>query len=81
MIAYYQLQTFYRNSSRMLRRLDSAYRSPVFSLMFDCASNAVCLRAMNAMPRFDVRLDRAVDASLRASLSVAVASQASTLYN
>jgi ABC-type bacteriocin/lantibiotic exporter with double-glycine peptidase domain len=59
----------------MLRRLDSAYRSPVFSLICECAANVSSLRAMNAAQRYAHTLERYVDDSLRISMSVNVASQ------
>lgn len=74
-VLYYRLQRFYRVSSRMLRRLDSAYKSPVFSLICDCAANAPCLRALEAIPYFEHKLASAIDSAVRVTLSVNIASQ------
>jgi ABC-type multidrug transport system fused ATPase/permease subunit len=65
----------------MLRRLDSAYRSPVFSVICECAANASCLRSLNAAHRYEKQLERYLDDSLRVTLSVSVASQVSSILD
>lgn len=43
---YYHLQSFYRETSRELRRLESVYRSPIYTLFSESISGAVVLRAL-----------------------------------
>lgn len=43
---YYRIQNFYRITSRELRRLDSLYRSPLYTLYSECLSGAVELRSL-----------------------------------
>ena len=42
---YNKLQLFYRNSSRELKRLDSVYKSPLYSLLSECIANGPSIRA------------------------------------
>src|SRR3546814_457623 len=44
-LVYYFLQSFYRASSREIRRIDSVTRSPVFSLLSDAVNCAPVIRA------------------------------------
>jgi ABC-type multidrug transport system fused ATPase/permease subunit len=76
-IVYFYLQRFYRVSSRVLRRLDSAYQSPLYTVVCDCAANAVCLRSLRpeVVTHFHRELQRALDGALRTSLGVNLASQ------
>jgi len=76
-IAYYRMQRFYRSSSRMLRRLDSTYKSPVYSIICDCTANVICLRSLGyaTIDYFKKRLVSALDDSLQVNLSLNVASQ------
>ena len=43
---YYKLQSYYRCTSRELRRLESIYRSPLYSLLSDCISNGPTIRSL-----------------------------------
>ncbi len=74
---YYRLQRFYRLTSRELRRLDSVYRSPVYTLFSDSVKGAVELRSLGqtALTQSLHRLSTHVSDSLRVNLSVNVASQ------
>jgi ABC-type multidrug transport system fused ATPase/permease subunit len=76
-IAYHRLQTFYRQSSRELRRLDSIHRSPVYTLFSECMESAVGIRALPTATYlyFDAQLESQLDTSLRVSLYLDVASQ------
>jgi ATP-binding cassette, subfamily C (CFTR/MRP), member 10 len=72
---YYRLQKFYRKSSRELRRLDSIYKSPLYSLLHDCLSDAVSIRAMKSLDYFEQRFSIALDDSLCVSRIVVLSSQ------
>eukprot|EP01034_Spumella_vulgaris_P022151 gene22151-28258_t len=76
-VVHYRLQKFYRESSRELRRLDSVYRSPVYTIFAECMQNAVSIRALGTtcVRYFDKQLSQSVDNSLRVSLSINIASQ------
>jgi ATP-binding cassette subfamily C (CFTR/MRP) protein 10 len=52
--SYYKLQNFYRKSSRELRRLDSIYKSPVYSLISECISNSPTLRSLCCKSMFNI---------------------------
>lgn len=73
----YRLQRFYRESSRELRRLDSVYRSPVYTIFTECMQNAVTIRSLGStcMRFFDQQLSKSLDNSLRVTLSINIASQ------
>ena len=43
---YYKLQSYYRYTSRELRRLESINRSPLYSLLSDCISNGPTIRSL-----------------------------------
>lgn len=43
---YYKLQSYYRCTSRELRRLESINRSPLYSLLSDCISNGPTIRSL-----------------------------------
>ena len=45
-ILYYNIQLYYRYTSRILRRLESMYRSPVYTLYSECISDAVSIRSL-----------------------------------
>ena len=74
---YHRMQKYYRKSSRELRRLDSIYKSPVYTVFLECMESAPILRGLgeHCVHFFDNKLQQALDASLRVSLSVELASQ------
>ena len=72
---YWRLQRFYRASSRGLRRLDATQRSPVYTELQDCLSNATTIRAMQRTGPFRLRLERALDRLLRVNISSSLAAQ------
>lgn len=76
-IVYHRILRYYRKSSRELRRLDAIYRSPVYTMFLECIECAPILRGLGdqCVSYFDTRLEGQLDASLRVSLSVEVASQ------
>ena len=76
-VIYYRLQLFYRCSSRELRRLDSAYKSPVYTIFSECLESAVVLRSLGStcLLHFDRRLRQSLDTAVRVGLSVELASQ------
>ena len=45
-ILYYKIQLYYRYTSRILRRLEAMYRSPVYTLYSECISDAVSIRTL-----------------------------------
>jgi ABC-type multidrug transport system fused ATPase/permease subunit len=73
--AYYYLQDYYRQTARVLRRLDSAYQSPLYTLTCDCIGNSVTLRSLEpeVFSHFVRELENALDGAMRTSLSVRVA--------
>ena len=64
---YYNLQTFYRQSSRDMRRLESTYSSPVGTLLMDCLANAPVIRAHQVQSVFDTEFSKALDKVRKAS--------------
>ncbi|RYE84885.1 MAG: ATP-binding cassette domain-containing protein, partial [Methanosarcinales archaeon] len=55
-LIYFFIQSFYRHSSRELKRLDSITKSPVYATLSECLSGVSTLRAFQAFRRFDVSL-------------------------
>jgi ATP-binding cassette subfamily C (CFTR/MRP) protein 10 len=53
--AYFYLQVQYRHASRALKRLESAFRSPVYTLVSDVCDGAPIIRVMKAQNLFDVK--------------------------
>lgn len=76
-VIYHRMQRYYRKSSRELRRLDSVHKSPVYTIFLECMESAPILRGYGeqCVQYFDAKLQRHLDASLRVSLSVDLASQ------
>ena len=76
-ILYHRMQRYYRKSSRELRRLDSVHKSPVYTVFLECVASATVLRGLGeqCVHYFDQQLQGHLDASLRVSLSVEIASQ------
>lgn len=76
-VIYHRMQRYYRKSSRELRRLDSIHKSPVYTIFLECMESAPILRGFGeqCVCHFDTKLQRHLDASLRVSLSVDLASQ------
>ena len=72
-----RLQDFYRVSSRELKRLDSAQRSPMVALYLECVSNAVTLRSLGApcLQTYRRKMHELLDRVLQVSMSVQLASQ------
>ena len=72
-----RLQDFYRVSSRELKRLDSAQRSPMVALYLECVSNAVTLRSLGApcLQTYRKKMHELLDRMLQVSMSVQLASQ------
>ena len=66
---YYILQRFYRASSRELRRLESLYRSPLYTLMSDCLGDVVAVRACpQLLKNMHDLVGSALDESLQVTL-------------
>ena len=61
----------------MLRRLDSIYRSPVYSIVCECIVNSICLRSLGAQTLyyFENKLKSALDESIQVSFNMSLASQ------
>jgi len=74
-VVYQRLQTFYRASSRELKRLDSVSRSPVFSHFSETMDGATTIRAFGATDAFLARSLLLVDANQRVSFAGSAASQ------
>jgi len=74
-VVYQRLQTFYRASSRELKRLDSISRSPVFSHFSETMDGATTIRAFEATDAFLARSLLLVDANQRVSFAGSAASQ------
>ena len=52
-MVYYRLQKFYRKSSRQLRRLDSASRSPVYAKFIECIDDGTTIRGLKILKYFE----------------------------
>lgn len=74
-IAYYRLQRFYRYSSRELRRLESVYKSPMYSHLHDSIMNSICIRSMNRLQYFESLFEASLNSSLQVSRIVNLAGQ------
>jgi ABC-type multidrug transport system fused ATPase/permease subunit len=74
---YYRIQRFYRLTSRELRRLDSIYRSPVYTLFTDAMKGISELRSLGStsLIPYSSRLVTALNDSLRVSFAMNIASQ------
>ena len=61
MILYYRVQTFYRKTSRALRRLQSISRSPFYSMVSDCFSNGAQIRSLQSVNYFALQASDLID--------------------
>lgn len=69
MIRYHYLQHFYRASSREVRRLESTYRSPLYTLISDCIGDALAIKASRQLLyNVEALVASALDESLRVAL-------------
>jgi ABC-type multidrug transport system fused ATPase/permease subunit len=76
-LIYYRIQRFYRLTSRELRRLDSIYRSPVYTLFTDAMRGITELRSLGSasLIPYSSKLVIALNDSLRVSFAMNIASQ------
>ncbi|XP_064621093.1 multidrug resistance-associated protein 1-like [Lineus longissimus] len=58
---YYLVQSFYINTSRQLKRIESITRSPIFSLFGETVTGASSIRAYRQQDRFVKRIDELSD--------------------
>ena len=76
LVRYFFLQRFYRASSREVRRLESTYRSPLYTLISDCLGDSQCIRATRSLyVNLTTMVSVALDESLRVSLASCYCSQ------
>ena len=73
---YNRLQSFYRRSSRELRRIESISRSPVYSIYLDCLGQSIVLRSLGSstLQYFDSIFCQNLDNTIRASTNLTAAS-------
>ncbi|GAM21060.1 hypothetical protein SAMD00019534_042350, partial [Acytostelium subglobosum LB1] len=62
---YYQIQKFYRHSSRELKRMDSISRSPIFGHVSESFNGLSSIRVFGQQQRFVDTFDQHVDLNLR----------------
>ncbi len=74
-VVYQRLQTFYRTSSREIKRLDSVSRSPIFALFSETMDGASTVRAFGATDMFLARNLQLVDGNQRVGFAGTAASQ------
>ncbi|KAI8813131.1 hypothetical protein BJ742DRAFT_909917 [Cladochytrium replicatum] len=72
---YYQIGKFYINTARTLKRVESATRSPLFSLFTETLNGVVTVRAYSAESRFISEFYKRVDIYNRATYNVGVTTQ------
>jgi len=75
MLVYANVQSYYRNSSVDLQRLDSSSRSPVQAVFSEALDGATTIRAYGATARFVGVGDAAIDANNRAVLAFTAANR------
>jgi ATP-binding cassette, subfamily C (CFTR/MRP), member 10 len=68
LVFYNRLQRFYRSSSRQMRRLESAARSPVYSLLVECLDDGPTIRGLKAELYFESTFSPLVNSLLKISL-------------
>ena len=72
---YHRLATFYRSSSRELRRLESASQSPLYAALDEGLAGTATIRAFRAAPRLQAEQSRRLDEYARATFARAAASR------
>jgi ABC-type multidrug transport system fused ATPase/permease subunit len=76
LIRYYGLQRYYRASSREMRRLESTYRSPLYTILSDCLGDTISIRATRGLlSKLQCEVVNALDDSLRVALMSSYCSQ------
>lgn len=72
---YYTVQSFYRHTSRDLKRLHAVSLSPLYAHFTETLQGLPVIRAMRAVHRFSVRADNLLEVSQRAQFDIQIASQ------
>ncbi|XP_042231259.1 ATP-binding cassette sub-family C member 10-like [Homarus americanus] len=72
---YYTVQSFYRHTSRDLKRLHAVSLSPLYAHFTETLQGLPVIRAMRAVHRFSARADSLLEVSQRAQFDIQVASQ------
>ncbi|KAE8375664.1 P-loop containing nucleoside triphosphate hydrolase protein [Aspergillus bertholletiae] len=63
---YLYMQRYYLRTKRILKRLDSVSRSPIYAHFQESLGGVATIRAFGQQERFDLKHERHVDANLRA---------------
>jgi ABC-type multidrug transport system fused ATPase/permease subunit len=73
---YYRVQRFYRLTSRELRRLDSIYKSPIYTVFTDCMNGSIELRSLGEknIHFYLYKLQKYLNDSMRVSFANSIAS-------
>ncbi|KAK7074109.1 Multidrug resistance-associated protein 7, partial [Halocaridina rubra] len=72
---YYTIQSYYRYTSRDLKRLHAISLSPLYEHFTETLQGLSVIRAMRAVHRFSVRADNLLEVSQRAQFDIQAASQ------
>jgi ABC-type multidrug transport system fused ATPase/permease subunit len=68
-VCFIALQQLYLQSSRELKRLDSIFKSPVYSQVVESVAGSVCIRAARAERQFALEFEHRNDLSMAAFLT------------